>query len=64
VRRLLAWLVFLAALGAWIYGVSLIVTGDTELGLAIGVPAGFVLLTYAWKRVGFWLPDGGGGPWP
>jgi hypothetical protein len=63
-KRLLAWIVFLAALGTWIYGVSLIVTGDTERGLAVGVLAGFVLLVYAWKRVGFWLPDGGGGPWP
>ena len=63
-KRAVAWLVFLAALVAWIYGVSLIVTGDTARGLTIGVPAGTVLLVYAWKRVGFWLPDGGGGPWP
>jgi len=64
VKTVLAWLVFLAALGAWIYGVSLIVTGDTARGLTIGVPAGFVLLVYGWKKSEFWLPDGGGGPWP
>ena len=61
-RRPFARIVFLAALGTWIYAVWLLATGDGELGLAIGVPAGCVLLAYAWKRVGFWLPDGGGGP--
>ena len=61
-KRLLARIVFGVALVAWVYGVSLIVAGDTELGLAIGVPAGLVLLAYAWRRVGYWLPDGGGGP--
>ena len=61
-KRLLAWLLFLAALSAWIYGVSLTVSGEAESGLAIGVPAAFVPLVYAWRRVGLWLPDGGGGP--
>jgi hypothetical protein len=58
----LARLVFVAALGVWIWGVTLIVSGDTERGLSIGVPAGFVLLVYGWIKSDFWLPDGGGGP--
>ena len=61
-KCVLAWLLFLSALIAWVYGVSLIVSGDSEGGLAIGVPAAFVLLAYAWRRAGLWLPDGGGGP--
>ena len=55
-------LLFVAALGVWIWAVALIVTGDTARGLVIGVPAAFVLLVYGWVKAGFWLPDGGGGP--
>ncbi|MCP9489705.1 MAG: hypothetical protein MSC31_07485 [Solirubrobacteraceae bacterium MAG38_C4-C5] len=55
-------MLFVAALAVWAWGVALIAAGDTERGLAIGVPAGFVLLAYGWIRSGFWLPDGGGGP--
>lgn len=40
----------------------LVLTGDAERGITIGVPAAFVLLAYAWRKAGFWLPDGGGGP--
>ena len=39
----------------------LVLTGDAERGITIGVPAAFVLLAYAWRKAGFWLPDGGGG---
>lgn len=60
-RRALAWAGFLAALGAWAYGVFLIVSGEYGTGAAFGVPAAFVLLGYAWAKGGFpWLPDGGG----
>lgn len=58
----LASLIFVAALVTWAWGALLVVNGDTDRGLTIGVPAAFVLLAYAWRKVGFWLPDGGGGP--
>jgi hypothetical protein len=60
-RNWLARLVFVAALAMWAWGVVLVVTGDVERGITIGLPAAFVLLVYAWIRAG-WLPDGGGGP--
>jgi hypothetical protein len=62
VRTWLARFVFLTALAAWAWGVALIVTGDVQRGMTIGLPAAFVLLVYAWIKAGFWLPDGGGGP--
>ncbi len=60
--HVLARLVFLAALIGWAGGVVLVLTGDAERGITIGVPAAVVLLAYAWRKAGFWLPDGGGGP--
>ena len=60
-RRAIAWIGFVLALAAWLYGVVLIVSGDYTTGAAFGVPGAFVLLGYAWARGGFpWLPDGGG----
>ena len=61
-RTWLARLVFLAALATWAWSVVLVVTGDLERGITIGLPAAFVLLVSAWIKAGFWLPDGGGGP--
>jgi hypothetical protein len=62
VLTLLARLVFLAALISWAAAVLLVLTGDAERGITIGVPAAFIVLAYAWRKAGFWLPDGGGGP--
>ena len=62
VLTLLARLMFLAALIGWAAAVLLVLTGDAERGITIGVPAAFILLAYAWRKAGFWLPDGGGGP--
>lgn len=60
--RWVARLVFVAAVATWGWGVLLVLTGDTGRGLAVGVPAAFVLLAYAWRKGVLWLPDGGGGP--
>ncbi len=54
--------IFVAAVAAWITGVAFVLAGNRYLGAAIGVPAAFVLLYYAWRRGATWLPDGGGGP--
>jgi hypothetical protein len=58
--------IFIAAVAAWVYGVWSIIDGHTMRGLAIGVPAAWVILVFAWIKVGsaFWVPDGGGGPGP
>jgi hypothetical protein len=62
VARLIARLILLVAPAVWLWGVILVIGGNAERGVTIGLPAAVVLLAFAWRRTGFWLPDGGGGP--